>query len=290
MDIELIKYHQVNFDKYNKCIQQAVNNNIYAESWYLDVVAQKKWNVLGYNDYEVVMPIPYERVKRKFYQQKIHQPSFCQQLGIFYHQVPSKEVFAIFMETFKKLKPFAYQWNHANVSFLESSKLELKNNFVLNLHTAYINIQKGYSTNLKRNLKKAIRANLQISEIGSVEDFISFKKRYQPAPIPNKKYEIMTKLIRTAIELKQGKILAIYQGKELVAGAFFLITPTRIIHLISATSPMGRQQGSIPFLFDDIIQQYADQNMIFDFEGSMIPGVAQFFKSFGARNEPYLAI
>jgi len=40
-------------------------------------------------------------------------------------------------------------------------------------------------------------------------------------------------------------------------------------------------------LFDSIIEEYAGQKKILDFEGSGIPGVARFFQSFGAVNEPY---
>jgi len=36
-----------------------------------------------------------------------------------------------------------------------------------------------------------------------------------------------------------------------------------------------------------VIQKYAGQGYTLDFEGSEIPGVATFFRKFGAKNSPY---
>jgi hypothetical protein len=44
------------------------------------------------------------------------------------------------------------------------------------------------------------------------------------------------------------------------------------------------------YLLDSIIQTHANQLKIMDFEGSAIEGVARFYESFGAVNEPYFAL
>ena len=40
-------------------------------------------------------------------------------------------------------------------------------------------------------------------------------------------------------------------------------------------------------LFNTIIEQHIADNEILDFEGSMIPGIAKFFKNFGAKGFNY---
>ena len=50
---------------------------------------------------------------------------------------------------------------------------------------------------------------------------------------------------------------------------------------------MGRQEKAISLIINSMIEKYANTTYIFDFEGSMIPNLASFFKSFGAEKEQY---
>ena len=47
--------------KYDNCIANAINSRVYAYSWYLDIVADAKWDVLVLDDYKAVMPLPKRR-------------------------------------------------------------------------------------------------------------------------------------------------------------------------------------------------------------------------------------
>ena len=41
------------------------------------------------------------------------------------------------------------------------------------------------------------------------------------------------------------------------------------------------------FLLDNIIKEFSQTGLVLDFEGSDIPGIEHFYKSFGAINQPY---
>jgi hypothetical protein len=41
------------------------------------------------------------------------------------------------------------------------------------------------------------------------------------------------------------------------------------------------------FLFDQLIREFAGQDLILDFEGSDLPGVARFYQKFGPQNQPF---
>jgi hypothetical protein len=43
-------------------------------------------------------------------------------------------------------------------------------------------------------------------------------------------------------------------------------------------------------LVDQYIRKYAGRDIIIDFEGSMIPGIARFFEGFGAKETNYARI
>ena len=71
---------------------------------------------------------------------------------------------------------------------------------------------------------------------------------------------------------------------------FFIEEKHRITHLFSSTTNKGKELVAIAFLFDTMIKKNAAKNIIFDFEGSMLPGVAKFFKSFGAIENNYYSL
>jgi len=48
--------------------------------------------------------------------------------------------------------------------------------------------------------------------------------------------------------------------------------------------------GAMYFLLDSFIKTNAEQDLILDFEGSMIPGVARFYSGFGAIPETYFQL
>ena len=58
-------------------------------------------------------------------------------------------------------------------------------------------------------------------------------------------------------------------------------------HLLNTTFPEGRETHSNPWLLDQIFREYSNRNLLFDFEGSDLPGVKTFYKKFGGHVQPY---
>jgi hypothetical protein len=75
-----------------------------------------------------------------------------------------------------------------------------------------------------------------------------------------------------------------------LAGAVFLHSHQQLHYLLGWSSQEGRRQNAGRFLLDQIIRMHAGQPITLDFEGSDIPGVAQFFSSFGAVPKQYLLL
>jgi len=113
------------------------------------------------------------------------------------------------------------------------------------------------------------------------------KKNNKKHKIKGVQYKLMTRLIKELIQKKTGNLYGVFLENKLIASAFFIEENNRLTHLFSATTLSGRNFGAISFLFDDIVKNNANKNIIFDFEGSMIPNVSRFFKSFGAQKINY---
>ncbi len=295
MQTKITHINQKNLDraKYDTCIANASNTRIYAYSWYLDIVTDD-WDVLVWGDYDAVMPIPYVRAKKFLWFKKIIQPTFCQQLGVFYNlKNIEKEEFNSILNCFSSklihLHPKTYSFNAKNefAKNIQNTDFLEKVNYELNLNNTYLELYANYSKNTKRNSKKAVKHNLEIVQDISVETYIKMKEKNKKHNIKNKEYQIIKQLTTEISKRKLGEFRGVSVANELIAIAFFTKSDNRIIHLFSVSTQKGKEYAAPTFLFDSVIQEYANTNYIFDFEGSMISGVARFFKGFGASENNY---
>ncbi|MBU3049861.1 hypothetical protein KNV96_17100, partial [Chryseobacterium indologenes] len=78
--IKRLKYHEIDFVKYSQCLENSEQRKYTATKDFLDITSKKQWEVLVYNDYEAVMPVPFIR---KYGVKIVHNPKLCQQLGVF---------------------------------------------------------------------------------------------------------------------------------------------------------------------------------------------------------------
>lgn len=286
--IKYISKKNLSIEKYDQCIRQATNSLVYAYSWFLDSVAED-WGALILGDYKAVMPIPYLRLKRNLFVKRIYQPDFCQQLGIFSSESILKEETSLFFKTFLSLKPRSYSFNYYNSKNFIKEQFQLKDriNYELDLSSSYQDLYSNFSTNIKRNLKKAIKSELQFTDKITFDDFILFKKEETNYKTNSKQEQKMQQLVKIAMQEGFGEIYGVLKAKKLVAVAFILNDKKRLISLITATNELGKKLGAITFLNDNLIKEYSKTKMIFDFEGSMISGIARFYKSFGAKEVNY---
>ena len=58
--IRYLKREEIDIQKYDECIENSLESLSYAYSWYLDIVADN-WDVLVYDNYKAVMPVPWRK-------------------------------------------------------------------------------------------------------------------------------------------------------------------------------------------------------------------------------------
>lgn len=78
-------------------------------------------------------------------------------------------------------------------------------------------------------------------------------------------------------------------GRLLACGAFLKFR-NRASYWLVGNKPEGRSMGASAFLLHAFISDYAGTDTVLDFEGSDQPGVAAFYRKFGAQHEPYLTL
>jgi hypothetical protein len=281
-EIKFLHNSDIDIQKWDQVVGNAVNSRVYALSWYLNIL-QPDWHGLVYGDYIYVMPVFFSKKWGIHY---MFQPIYAQQHGIFPPPEPEiTEQFISFLQ--KKFRYFNVSLNSLNNFKKEGIEVRERKNFVLSLKNNYPDISEQYTTHTKRYVKKAsLIAN--ISSQLSPDDFLKMKDKYGKLSIEEKYRSKLNQIISSSIGNKEGVIYAAFsKHNETIGAAFFLKENARYTYLSSVLSPEGKKQRSMYAIVDTFIRDHAGQPVILDFEGSNIEGIARFFEGFGARIETY---
>ncbi|MGY5355085.1 hypothetical protein [Wenyingzhuangia sp. IMCC45467] len=279
--IRYFKRKDLDIIKYNACIQNAVNSRIYALSYYLDIVADN-WDALVLDDYKAVMPLPW---RSKYYIKYIYPPCWTQQLGVFSTQKFSTTLVDEFLKSIPKkfLKTTLQLNSHCNSNLFSN-----KNNFTLALSQPYQHLHKNYRKDRKDRLKKFLKTEFKIEKNVSINDVITiFKENYKEELNINSSDYL--KLKKLALEKKLNPMIigVSNENHNLVSGSLFFKDKHRIYYVFSANNKEGNKIQGNTAILNFVIQSYSNTNYTLDFEGSMHPGIASFFKSFGSELETY---
>jgi hypothetical protein len=286
--IRFLKYNEIDKSKWDECIKNAFNGNIYGYSWYLDIVCPL-WHGLVEDDYLAVFPLP---TGRKYFVKYIYQPYFTQQLGIFSCNHLTAEVVKEFIDQIPK----GYKYADINLNTLNKAdslrcSVNLLRNHELDLIYPYTELAENYSENTKRNIKRARQLNILVSRSNSPEDIVRLFRRNRGediAHLGDDEYKILLRLIYHCIRKGIADVITAYGLKDgLCAGAIFLKSHQKAVFLFSAVSAEGRACGAMSLLIDSFIMQHASSQLTIDFEGSNDPNLSRFYKSFGAKALAY---
>jgi lipid II:glycine glycyltransferase (peptidoglycan interpeptide bridge formation enzyme) len=161
---------------------------------------------------------------------------------------------------------------------------------VLSLEKNYEDLHALFSTNAKRNIKRAYEHKEEVVRDATCEELLAFKRENDLIKRSEKEYQWLLKLLKTIEGKQAGQTYAIRKEGKLIAAAFFAFSRTRGIYLVSASSAQGKEQRSMFQIVDSFIREQAGSGLLLDFEGSNIPSVARFFSGFGARPEIYQGV
>lgn len=289
--IKYYKHQDIDYRKWDSCITNSFNGIVYAYSWYLDIVSPG-WEALIKGDYEIVMPLTYGYKYRQHY---LFQPLITQQLGVFSTKKLDAGITAQFLNSIPE--KFSYVDINLNIfNKLDEEQLISRRNitYELDLIRTYDKILREYSTNTKRNVKKALEQRVFVSRGNNTESLISLfrnDKGKELKKVTDADYDKIRKLINFSLSHKLGQIYFAYNEKqEIIAGAFFITSHQKSIYLFSASNEEGKEKSAMFAIIDGFIKINSERNITLDFEGSNIEGLARFYSSFGAKACEYLSV
>lgn len=286
--INYLTNEQIDKSRWDDCVAHAVNGNVYAFSWYLDIV-HLGWEALVEmidGNYVTIMPIT---IKKKYLINYLCQPFFVQQLGVFSRQPITEETTVAFLKSIpRKYRLVEIRLNENNPLPKDAKGVEWHRNHLLDLNKEYSLLSNDYHENTKRNLKKSLNYGLTLVCDADIQEIISLFRENRGASIAHwgdAEYARLSHLTESAKASGNAFVYGVksLNDNEIICGALFMKSHNRITFLFSGNNALGKESQAMTFLIDHVVREYAGQPLVLDFEGSDDENLARFYHGFGAE-------
>lgn len=291
MDIQYLKNEEINFVKWDNCINNAHNGNIYAFSWYLNIVCEN-WDAIVKGDYSAVMPVLHKKRGSFHY---TYNSNFSPRLGVFSTEILSEEIVNAFLVKLSSVyNVFSINLNKYNK--IKESLFVQKPNIIYecDLIESYDNIRKRYFAEIKDALVRARKNKISVIKNIRPNDFLELIAGKDVLTSFRVKNEDMNKLRRIIAFVYRhgiGEIYVVYTSyNQLCAACLFLKSNRKSNLIFSAITPEGMQVNAMHYLIDYYIKKHAGQSLTLNFENINIPEKDKFCKGFGAGRYFYVNV
>ena len=279
----------------------AYTNSVFEQPWWLDAVAPNIWKEIFVKEEDEIIARWPIVIKGNC----ILMPKLTQTLGFwlserilesdpYYNK--RKKIINLLLEQLPKNKSIKIRLDHKINYFLPMHW----NNFVIYPCISYrINdlsdidsIFNSFNYNVRKHIKTASK-NVIIKTIDDIELLLTLMEK--TFKLQNRKYPISRNLIRNIYssckEYQACKLLYAFDKDEnLHSGSLFVYDKNVCYHLIQGSDPKYRNSRANSLLIWEGIKFASTVSKTFDFEGSMIEGIENFFRQFGGTPIVYYQI
>jgi hypothetical protein len=263
---------------------------IFYRNEYLDVVCDVQWDVVLYEEEEQIKGAYIYMLKHKFLLKYIIQPQLCPYTGpLFFNTKDSNKAYSYLLESLPSHHLIIQDYFH-DISIVDEFKHTQfkKHTYVINADVDVDDLWKNQSSTHRRIIRKAER-ELRHEVEESIDVFLefvsnTFQKRSKEVPSDP---TILKQLDKVLADLGQRKIVKCTNIKnEVVAMGYFMKDEKWTYNIASGVVESYKHYGMNLILWNEI-KASLSEGKCFDFEGSMIPGVDEFFKRYKGKKSLY---
>ena len=272
--MELVAGKNIDIKTWDSAIAKSPVENIFLYSWYLDAVCDE-WYALVTADYKTILPVPF--TKKAGYKQLIQAP-FTREYDIIGDEFTWHEAIAFLSREFKSI-----HFRSSTPDVISGGRerrhqwIDLREDF-----------EKNYSTNAKRILKKTGSFSVETGQHPEVLlDLFVTNVVHKIDTISKQDLIRLSLLMNAALKQKCGELITIKKESEIVASGFFLLDKKRVTYLKGAATEEAKKEGAMYLVIDYALKKYKNCFETFDFGGSDISNVAEFYHKFGAHDRVY---
>ncbi|BDQ11839.1 hypothetical protein [Sediminibacterium sp. TEGAF015] len=285
--IEILSSNEIDTIKWNWIVNNSTNGLIYAQSAFLNQLSDN-WAAVIIGDYEAIIPIPY---RKKWGIDYAYTPPFMQQLGLI---GMSEETLN---ETIRKKIQKKFQYgsillNKDNTLLANQLGALPKTNFYLSLHQPFTELEKKFKREISKTSEKLLNSKWGYNKKIHLNDCISLYQQIQGYKMPHIKTNDYEQLIQLCNQSTNNHLQYFARSihnpnGDLYAVLLLLKDNKRIYNIINASTPEGRKENANYLLYYECLKEFSEQQLLFDFEGSSIPGIARFYSKFNPLKESY---
>ncbi|MDZ4838463.1 MAG: hypothetical protein SGJ04_00505 [Bacteroidota bacterium] len=295
VEVLIHRREDIDDDEWDNFINDSCNGSVFSYHWYLDTIAPNWEAAICYYEngaIAAVMPLPY---KNYFSIKVSRQPILCRYGGIIYPQSLYSHLeqircisTCILAEISRK-----YLWVHLYQTpgvWIDNLSSEWQKNEAGNGYGLFReDFAKGnpYNATNKNLYNKAQKMGFKYEIIQSADPLIEILDNLDHKIIDKSKYEVIKALYGAARVFNAGTIhMATDLEKNNIAVAFTL-QDARASRLLFLNKGNDSNDIVNRYLLCNVIEECLTKSPMFDFCGSNIKGVADFFESFGAHQFRY---
>jgi hypothetical protein len=235
------------------------------------------------------MPLPRGTYLGRYTQ--VQRPSFTQQCGPF-GQLQPGDVRQLLTELPTRYLSFKLPFTDrvAQEEIPAGYSCRDRTNYVLDLSPDFTTIHQEFHKVLRRKLRRNGPAILSPAEPETIINLYR-QSAGQKAGLQPKHYRWISAIIEAA-RSNDAAICCRLDDEEngFLAAGFFPFYRGRLINTFAASTSTGYAKEGMARMIVELIKAHGGPNTLLDFEGSDIPGVAEFFRSFGPVERNYLAV
>ncbi|MCS6992148.1 MAG: GNAT family N-acetyltransferase [Chitinophagales bacterium] len=163
---------------------------------------------------------------------------------------------------------------------------------IINIPSDANQLRQTFSEKINREINKGEK-KYRVVEASHTENLYGFTKATfdQKGINLNFTAPYVERLYQSCMQHRAGRLWHAVDDHGRVGAALFVVwDTTTAYYLLGARAPETGNTGALTFLFWHCFKQLQGQVSVFDFEGSMVPGIGRYFRSFGAHYVPYVSI
>lgn len=278
---------------------------LFAEPWWLDAVAPGCWDeVVVENDHQVVARMPYVTTRRLGHKFLI-MPPLTQTLGPWIGPLAGKfatrlsrqhELMATLIEGLPDFDLFRQSFHYTVDNWLpfywQGFSQTTRYTYTLSDLTDRQALWAGLRSNVRSYIRKAKKA-LTVREgydVATLMRLSAMTFAHQSKKVPFDR-ALVERIVTAGREREQCRILVAEDAAGRAHAALLLVwDEAAAYNLVLGSDPELRNSGAASLAMWRAIELASQVSQVFDFEGSMIQPVEQFFRAFGGRPQPYYQV
>jgi hypothetical protein len=285
----------------DECIDEV--NSLFQQPWWLETLAPGRWDAVELRENgKLVARLPYVS-RRRYGLTLVDMPPLTQTLGPWLRSSEGKyearlsrehELLEELVARIPHCDSFRQSFHHSVTNWLPfywaGYTQTTRYTYLLDSLGNLDDVWAAFRDKTRNSIRKAEKQGIIVQETDDVDLLLwlwsrTYARQERSIPITS---DVVRRTAEASFRRAAGRLYVARDGDSRPHTAVLCVHDDRsCYYLVQGADPEVRDSGANALAVWHCIKQAAKTSRVFDFEGSMVPGIERFFRSFGARQTPY---